>query len=141
MRIWFNHWFSTAFRLMELLKEGCISNNMNIDIIFNIALALIMLSGLAIAIIKFIKLSKERKIDMINEWLLLAVVQAEKELGSGTGQIKLRYVYDLFIAKFKYFAFMVSFEQFSIMVDMALDKMRIMINNNDKLQDYIEGGR
>ena len=33
MRIWFNHWFSTAFRLMELLKEGCSSNNMDIDII------------------------------------------------------------------------------------------------------------
>lgn len=33
MRIWFNHWFSTAFRLMELLKEGCSSNNIDIDII------------------------------------------------------------------------------------------------------------
>ena len=33
MRIWFNHWFSTAFRIMELLKEGCIQNNINIEII------------------------------------------------------------------------------------------------------------
>jgi hypothetical protein len=114
---------------------------MESNIIFNIALALIMLSGLAIAIIKFIKLSKERKIDMINEWLLLAVIQAEKEIGSGTGQIKLRFVYDMFIAKFKYFAFMVSFEQFSFMVDMALDKMRVMVNDNNKLRNYIEGGK
>lgn len=33
MRIWFNHWFSTAFRLMELLKDGCNKNNISIDII------------------------------------------------------------------------------------------------------------
>ena len=111
------------------------------DMVFNIAIALILLSGLAIFIIKFIKLSKQRKIDMVNEWLLLAVVQAEKELGNGTGQLKLRFVYDLFIAKFKYFAFMLSFDQFSNMVDMALDKMKTMLNDNKNLQSYIEGGR
>jgi hypothetical protein len=114
---------------------------MELDIIFNIALGLILLSGLTIAVINFIKLGKERKIEMINEWLLLAVVQAEKELGNGTGQIKLRFVYDMFIAKFKCFAYMISFEQFSLMVDKALDKMRIMINDNSKLQNYIEGGK
>ena len=111
------------------------------DMVFNIAIALILLSGLVIFIIKFIKLSKQRKIDMVNEWLLLAVVQAEKELGNGTGQLKLRFVYDLFIAKFKYFAFMLSFAQFSNMVDMALDKMKTMLNDNKNLQSYIEGGR
>ena len=33
MRIWFNHWFSTAFRIMELLKKGCTENNINVEII------------------------------------------------------------------------------------------------------------
>ncbi|MFR6482019.1 MAG: hypothetical protein ACLUPD_10785 [Anaerotignum faecicola] len=38
--------------------------------------------------------------EKVKEWLLLAVTEAEKELGSGTGQLKLRYVYDLFLRRF-----------------------------------------
>ena len=48
---------------------------------------------------KFFKMSKEKRIAIILEWLLLAVVKAEKELGDGTGQLKLRFVYDMFIDK------------------------------------------
>ena len=33
MRIWFNHWFSTAYRLMEFIKQGCESNNISIELI------------------------------------------------------------------------------------------------------------
>ena len=33
MRIWFNHWFSTAYNLMTELKKGCIENNIDIQII------------------------------------------------------------------------------------------------------------
>ena len=33
---------------------------------------------------------------------------------------------------------MITFEQFSIMVDMALDKMRLMLSSNEKLKDYVE---
>ena len=104
-----------------------------------VGLILILLGGLTIFIAKFIKLSKEKKIEMINEWLLLAVVQAEKELGNGTGQIKLRFVYDMFIAKFKYASLMISFNQFSLMVDSALDKMRQMLSDNNNLKAYVDG--
>lgn len=112
---------------------------MNADIIINIALCLILGGGAIISIVKFIQLGKAKKIEMISEWLLLAVVQAEKELGSGTGQIKLRYVYDMFLAKFKYVSMLISFNQFSIMVDAALDKMKEMLSDNAKLQEYIGG--
>ena len=105
----------------------------------DIGLLLVLLGGLAIFIAKFIKLGKEKKIEMINEWLLLAVVQAEKELGNGTGQIKLRFVYDMFIAKFKYASMMISFNQFSLMVDSALDKMRQMLSDNNNLKAYVDG--
>lgn len=111
---------------------------MNTDIIINIALALILGGGITISIVKFIQLSKTKKIEMITEWLLFAVVQAEKELGGGTGQIKLRYVYDMFISKFKYVSILINFNQFSSMVDIALDKMREMLSNNINLQSYIE---
>ena len=48
----------------------------------------------------------------VKEWLLWAVAEAEKELGSGTGQLKLRYVYDMFIVKFPSLAKIISFETF-----------------------------
>lgn len=112
---------------------------MNADIIINIALCLILGGGAIISIVKFVQLGKAKKLEMVTEWLLLAVVQAEKELGSGTGQIKLRYVYDMFLAKFKYVSMLISFSQFSIMVDGALDKMKGMLSDNTKLQSYIGG--
>ena len=89
-------------------------------------------------IYQFLKLEKDKQLEIVKEWLLLAVVEAEKKLGGGTGQIKLRYVYDMFIEKFKFLALMITFEQFSIMVDMALDKMRFMLSSNEKLKDYVE---
>lgn len=89
-------------------------------------------------IYQFVKLEKDKQLEIVKEWLLLAVVEAEKKLGGGTGQIKLRYVYDMFIEKFKFLALMITFEQFSIMVDMALDKMRLMLSSNEKLKDYVE---
>lgn len=33
MTVWFNHWFSTAYRLIEQLREGCAANNIPIKII------------------------------------------------------------------------------------------------------------
>ena len=89
-------------------------------------------------IYQFIKLEKDKQLEIVKEWLLLAVVEAEKKLGGGTGQIKLRYVYDMFIEKFKFLALMITFEQFSVMVDRALDKMRLMLSSNEKLKDYVE---
>ena len=107
----------------------------------DIGILLILIGGIVIFIVNFIKAAKNKKIEMISEWLLLAVVQAEKELGNGTGQIKLRFVYDMFIAKFKYASMMISFSQFSLMVDSALDKMRQMLADNNNLVSYIGGGK
>ena len=86
----------------------------------------------------FIKLGKEKQIKIISEWLLFAVIKAEKELGGGTGQVKLRFVYDLFLDKFKFAAMFISFAQFSGLVDMALITMKEMITNNNQIKEYIE---
>lgn len=86
----------------------------------------------------FFKLGKDKQIQIISEWLLLAVIKAEKELGGGTGQVKLRYVYDLFLDKFKFAAMFISFAQFSSLVDIALITMKTMISNNNQIKDYIE---
>ena len=103
-----------------------------------IALGIIGLIGIVIAAIYyFMTLSKDKQIQMVKNWLLLAVVEAEKALGSGTGQLKLRYVYDLFITRFKYLSLVISFPQFSMLVDEALDTMRNMIANNKQVEQYI----
>lgn len=86
----------------------------------------------------FFKMPSEAQYSQIKEWLLFAVAQAEKELGGGTGQLKLRYVYDMFIAKFGHFAKIISFEAFSLMVDEVLEKFRNMLETNNAVKEYIE---
>lgn len=107
------------------------------DIMFYIAIAMILIGGAMLFIVNFCKAGQAQQMQMISEWLLLAVVQAEKELGGKTGEIKLRYVYDKFLQRFSKVAMFITFEQFSGMVDIALDKMRIMLSNNNQLAKYI----
>lgn len=107
------------------------------DIMINIVFVLLIVAAICIVAVWFFKLEKEKQIKILQEWLLLAVVQAEKALGSGTGQIKLRYVYDLFLQRFKLLPHFISFEQFGLFVDEALTTMRVMIQNNKSVDDYI----
>lgn len=73
----------------------------------------------------------------IKQWLLQAVVQAEKELGSGTGKVKLSAVYDMFIARFPIVSKFISFNTFSSFVDDVLETMREILESNKSLKEYI----
>ena len=92
----------------------------------------------AAAMVHFFHLPTEKQIAAIKEWLLYAVTQAEKELGSGTGQLKLRQVYDWAVARFSWVQF-VPFETFSKWVDEALETMREMLEKNEQIKTYVEG--
>lgn len=92
------------------------------------------------AIYTYINYPSEKKLSKVREWLLYAVTEAEKELGGGTGQIKLRYVYDMFLVKFPYLAKVVSFDSFSKLVDEALEKFRELLKTNSKIDEYVKGG-
>lgn len=70
-------------------------------------------------------------------WLVWAVSEAEKMLGSGTGQLKLRYVYDAAVVRFPILAKFIPFAVFSRMVDAALDVMRDMISKNNSIAEAI----
>lgn len=100
---------------------------------------LIALVGLTIK--EFIELGKEKQLEKVREWLLYACIMAEKKLGGGTGQVKLRYVYDLFVEKFSFLKLLVTFEQFSGMVDEALVKMREMLEKNPNVAMLVEGNK
>lgn len=65
--------------------------------------------------------------------------KGRKELGGGTGQIKLRYVYDMFVARFAWLARVISFEAFSMMVDEALERMKKMLESNKAMQTLVSG--
>lgn len=74
----------------------------------------------------------------IKEWLLYAVTEAEAQLGSGTGQLKLRYVYDMAIAQFKWLS-VIPFDTFEKWVDEALEQMRHLLNTNESIQKLVNG--
>ncbi|MBR2191174.1 MAG: hypothetical protein IJ883_06100 [Eubacterium sp.] len=87
---------------------------------------------------KFFKLPRSSQIAKVKEWLLFAVTEAERELGSGTGQLKLRYVYDMFVTKFPYLVQFVSFEFFSNIVDEVLVKFKDMFKTNVAVKQYVD---
>lgn len=109
------------------------------DTVLYIAIAMILIGGAILFIVNFCKAGQAQQMKMISEWLLLAVVQAEKELGGKTGEIKLRYVYDKFLQRFDKVANFITFEQFSEMVDVALDRMRILLSSNAVIAHYVKG--
>ena len=74
----------------------------------------------------------------VKEWLKYAVTITESELGSGTGQLKLRQVYDMFIERFPVFSKLVPFALFSQWVDYALEFLKEQLEKNEKLKEFVE---
>ncbi len=103
---------------------------------FIVALVIVLIA-LVVGVIWFIKLPKDKKIANLKEWLKLAVVEAEKALGGGTGQLKLRYVYYLAVKQFPWVVSLVPFETFSLWVDEALDWMRQQLEQNKNIDSYV----
>ena len=93
-----------------------------------------------VSIYRYCGLPSDAQLAKVREWLLWAVTEAEKELGCGTGKLKLRQVYDLFVTRFPWLAKIVSFELFSDMVDDALEEMREMLKNNQAVKQLVGGG-
>ena len=73
----------------------------------------------------------------VMEWLLYAVIEAEKYYKGGTGRLKLVAVYNDFCERFPVFATIISFALFSKMVDDALVEMKRLIEFNGNISRYI----
>lgn len=98
-----------------------------------IVLGVVALVGLGFCVYKLFGVAT------IKKWLLWAVMEAEKELGSGTGQAKLLLVYNWFVDVFPFPAKFISFEVFSKWVDVALAEMRKMMGDNQAIKKLIGG--
>lgn len=105
-----------------------------------IILALVaILAAVGIAVYRYFNLPSEAQLAKVREWLLWAVTEAEKELGGGTGKLKLRQVYDLFVTRFPWLARIVPFDLFSSLVDDALEDMREMLKTNQAVKAMVTG--
>lgn len=71
------------------------------------------------------------------EWLVYAVSEAEEYLGSGTGKLKLMYVYNLAVSKYSFITKLITFDMFSKFVEDALSKMKEMIDSNERIADIL----
>lgn len=90
----------------------------------------------SVLVVNFFRKPRAEQVAKVKEWLLLAVLEAEKQFGSGTGQLKLRSVYDLFVSRFPWVAMVVSFKTFSGWVDEALDKVEDWLKE-DAVAEYV----
>lgn len=95
--------------------------------------AIIVAAMLIIAI----KVFGEQK---VKNWLVWAVGEAEKQFGSGTGQLKLRSVYNEFVKMFPKLSLIITFARFSFLVDEALDILAVMLKN-EKIADVISNNK
>ena len=105
-----------------------------------LVVALMAVAGMVgVCIGRFLKMPTSEQRARVKEWLLWAVTQAEAELGSGTGKLKLRQTYDLFIQRFPALAMAVSFDTFALWVDEALEEMRKLLKENKTVRELVKG--
>lgn len=107
-------------------------------IVFGVVVAVIFAVSAAY---RFFGLPTEKQKEKVKEWLVWACIEAEKALQTGTGQAKLRKVWEAFISipAFSWIARVISFDTFSGWVDTALAEAKRMIINSESLATYVYG--
>ncbi len=115
--------------------------NLLVDNWYLVVAGLALLAFVIYCIYTFFGMPTEKQISKVKEWLIWACIEAEKALQSGTGQLKLRQVYDAFCAvpAFTWIAKVVSFDLFSMWVADALIEVKEMLINNKALAEYVYG--
>lgn len=118
---------------MDIL--GYIMNNW-----LTIILSIAALAVFIVKVVQFVRSPSDKQIENLKEWLKLAVTEAEAALGSGTGQLKLRDVYDMAVEKFPWVGEFITFETFSTWVDEALEWMNNQLESNENVKAYVVDG-
>lgn len=101
----------------------------NSDFVFTV---LILISSVFAMIWKYITFPSARRKERILLWLVQAVEYAERIYGGKTGNIKLSFVYNMFIDKFGFVGMFVSQEVFNELVDKAIAIMEETLNESLK---------
>lgn len=112
-----------------------------VDNWFLIVVLIAMIVVAIVAVKKYAQLPTDEQIKNAKEWLLYAVTLAEKEFSDGgMGKLKLRSVYEQFLTKFPWLAKVITFTEFSFMVDEALDEMKHLLETNKNIQSFVGKG-
>lgn len=97
----------------------------------NIELVLLVIAILFVVGYKLYQLAKtpsEKRQELIKTWLVEAVLVAEQKYGSKAGELKLSYVYRMFVNRFGWLGTLVSEEVFKKLVDEAIEIMEKTIH-------------
>lgn len=91
----------------------------------------------------FFGMPTDKQKTKVKEWLVWGCIEAEKALQSGTGQLKLRQVYNMFcsVPAFTWVAKVISFDLFSQWVSDALVTAKKMLVANSTLATYVYGDK
>ena len=100
-----------------------------------IVIAILVISG--VFIFNFLQKPSEQKLQNIKEWAIYACALAQAHLGSGTGQLKMRETYDMFISRFPDLVKIVPFEMYKNIAESALLEFKKMLENNPKVKELI----
>ena len=95
-----------------------------------------ILTGWVIATIIDKTVGKQTKINLIEGWLKYMVILAERKFGSGTGKLKLTYVYNKFVEKWPEIATWMNETQFNDLVQKAIEKME-ELRKNEAINNFI----
>ena len=88
---------------------------------------------------KFANLPTSEQLDTVRQYLLFAVIEAERIYQGGTGSLKLHATYASFCEVFPALVDVISFELFSKLVDDALVEMRKILETNKDIEAYVKG--
>lgn len=100
-----------------------------------------LVAGVICMVFRFLGMPTEKQKEKVREWLIWACIEAEMKLKSGTGQMKLREVYNMFCAvpAFKWVAIAISFKQFEEWVSDALIEAKKMLVSNTTIAKRVYG--
>ena len=111
-------------------------------IVENWSLVAILLAAIVVAFFyvkKFLNKPTDEQIAAIREWMLWITLEAERQLGGGTGKAKLRFCYNEFVKTFPWVAKIMTFDEFSCLIDSVLIDMRKLLETNEAIKGYING--
>lgn len=87
------------------------------------------------------KEARDRLVRAVSDWLLNAVIEAERDLGSGTGKLKIRAVYERALKVFgPELAQIITLEQLDELAQKPLEEMRKLLESNCNVSRYVHMG-
>ena len=99
------------------------------------ALSIIVIA--IISIINFMKQNPEERLKSVKQWAIYACALAESHLGSGTGQLKMRETYNMFLQTFPSLAEKISYNTYKGIAEEALVEFKEMLKTNPNVQNVV----